>query len=397
MNGSHQQQLEKSMTNRPREAVAAFKQRERQMNIKQMQSAIKRFRAADVSLIEDQKLRARARKLQAKQGGFTLLELLVVITLLATLSTAALVAYEGIGENAQDTANANNILAAESSIRNYRAVENVYPNQWDNLANLDGTIPGTTGTEPLLADATEAFLGQWVTTPAATLAGGTVLEAVGQALAAVGIDELQTLDPTTTYTNPIPNLSWNESAPGVTAGGASELEFDVDDDGVLQDILWDETTQLGSPVALSIVPSGGEIAGVASTCTADGATISTFYDGTTTATDNKTLNLINDALGDDDCHLVMAFGFGKDVPGTTIDSRVAIGQAPTAGTENVNPATNYARYIALFQVGEDGSDGSTADGDITAAEIFPRARLIGVVDPEGRTLDAAIAGANQGA
>ncbi|WP_031433374.1 type II secretion system protein [Methylomarinum vadi] len=365
------------------------------MNIQQIKSAISRFRAADVSVIEDEKLRAKARKLQAKQGGFTLLELLVVITLLATLSTAALVAYEGIGENAQDTANANNILAAESSIRNYRAVENAYPNQWDNLANLDGTIPGTSGTEPLLADATEAFLGQWVTTPAATLDGTTVLEAVGLALAAVGIDELQTLDSTTTYTNPIPNLSWNESAPGLTAGGASELEFDVDDAGVLQNILWDETSQLGSPVALSIVPSGGEdgTTGTDSTCTADGATISTFYDNTTTVNHNRTLNLINDALSDDTCSLVIAVGFGKDVPGTTIDSRVAIGQAPTAGTENVNPAESYARYIALFQVAEDTDNSTTIDAD----EVFQRARLIGVVDPEGRTLDAAIAGANQDA
>lgn len=364
------------------------------MNIQQIKSAISRFRAADVSVIEDEKLRAKARKLQAKQGGFTLLELLVVITLLATLSTAALVAYEGIGENAQDTANANNILAAESSIRNYRAVENAYPNQWDNLANLDGTIPGTTGTEPLLADATQAFLGQWVTTPASPLAGGTVLEAVGQALAAVGIDELQTLDSTTAYANPIPNLSWNESAPGLAAGSpnASELEFNVVD-GVLQDILWDETSQLGNPVALSIVPSGGNNAGTASTCTADGATISTAYDGTTTFDHNENLNLINDALSDDTCSLVIAVGFGKDVPGTTIDSRVAIGQAPTAGTENVNPATNYARYIALFQVAEDTDDSATIDAD----EVFQRARLIGVVDPEGRTLDAAIAGANQGA
>lgn len=364
------------------------------MNINQMKEALKKFRAADFSGLKDEALRTKAQKLQAKQGGFTLLELLVVITLLATLATAALVAYEGIGENAQDVASANNILAAESSIRNYRAVENVYPNQWDNLANLDGTTPGTTGTEPLLADATKAFLGQWVTTPAATLAGGTVLEAVVQALGAVGIDELQTLDETTTYTNAIPNLSWNESAPGLTAGGASELEFVFDPvTGAATDIQWDEVTRLGSPVALSIVPSGGDDeTEAASTCTADGATISTAYDGTTTVNDNSTLNLINDALSDDKCSLVIAVGFGKDVPGTTIDSRVAIGQAPTAGTENVNPATNYARYIALFQVAEDEDNSATID----ANEVFSKARLIGVVDPEGRTLDAAIAGANQG-
>ncbi len=52
--------------------------------------------------------------LQNNQKGFTLLELLVVITLLATLSVGALVAYEGIGENASNVAAANNIKVADS-------------------------------------------------------------------------------------------------------------------------------------------------------------------------------------------------------------------------------------------------------------------------------------------
>ena len=65
--------------------------------------------------------------MQRVQQGFTLLELLVVITLLALLATAGLVAYEGIGESAADTAAANNIKSADSAIRTFRAVENVYP------------------------------------------------------------------------------------------------------------------------------------------------------------------------------------------------------------------------------------------------------------------------------
>ncbi len=361
------------------------------MNIQQITKTIKTFRAVDVSVIKDAKLRTKAQKLQAKQGGFTLLELLVVVTLLATLATGALVAYEGIGENAQDTAAAGNILAAESAIRNYRAIEDEYPNQWDNLANLDGTTPGTTGVEPHLDATTQAFIGQWTTTPASPLAGGTVLEAVAEALEEVGIDELQTLEQIAVSPNgAVPNLAWNESSTK-TAGEASELEFSFDaTTGALADIEWDGASELGNPIALSIVPSGGNGDG----CTADGASISTSID-TTAAADSATLNLVNDALDDDGCHLVLALGFGKDVPGTTIDSRVAISQAPTASTENVNPAEDYARYIALFQVAtmDPGAADATADV-ITAADVLPRPRLIGVVDPEGRILDTALAGAN---
>jgi prepilin-type N-terminal cleavage/methylation domain-containing protein len=362
------------------------------MNIKQMKETISKFRAADVSVIKDEKLRAKAQKLQAKQGGFTLLELLVVITLLATLATAALVAYEGIGENAQDTATATNLIIAESSIRNFRALEDVFPNQWDNLANLDGTTPATTGVLPLLAPETQAFIGQWTID---TTGPGAVATAVAAALDEVGMDEFQTLDEVTTYSAAgIPNLSWNESAPGVTAGGASELEIDYNDvTGVITALNFDETAVTTGNVALSIFVSGGENAtGTDSTCTADGNSISTPIDGTTAAVDNNSaLNLINDAMSGERCSLVLALGFGKDVPGTTIDSRVAISQAPTAATENVNPSENYARYIALFEMGADADNSTTID----ANEIFSKPRFVGIIDPEGRGVDTALAGASE--
>jgi type II secretory pathway pseudopilin PulG len=65
------------------------------------------------------------------------------------LATVALVAYEGIGENATAIAAANNLMVAESSLRNYRAVEDAYPNQYDNLVNVDGI--GIGGAAALLA------------------------------------------------------------------------------------------------------------------------------------------------------------------------------------------------------------------------------------------------------
>jgi prepilin-type N-terminal cleavage/methylation domain-containing protein len=353
------------------------------MNIKQLKSTISRFRKADVSVIKDEKLRAKAHTLQNKQGGFTLLELLVVITLMATLATAALVAYEGIGENATDVATANNILSAENAIRNYRAVENVYPDQWDNLANLGGQTTG--GAVGLLADETRAFFGQLVIN-----SDDAILDDIAASLNAVGIEELQTLQNTSTFAaGNVPNLSFNESNPAQVVDPASELELTDEANPTGTFAAYAETdVAAATAIAMSIVPSGAD----GTTCTVNNIDIKNNFAGDAEA-DSSKLNLINDAMGGDDCHLVMAFGYGKDVPGTTLGSRVAIGQAPTAGTANVNPAESYARYIALFQVGED----QNGDGDIAADEIYPKARLVGVVDPEGRTLDAAIAGANEGA
>ena len=354
------------------------------MNIQQMKAAIKKFRAADVSIIKDEALRAKAQTLQAKQKGFTLLELLVVITLLATLATAALVAYDGIGENASDTAAANALVSAESALRNYRAVENAYPTQWDNLATLSGpaiidvsgAVAGTTG--QLLAPETVAFFGQWVA-PVDDVATAGTLAAVANALDAVGVSDFQTIDASGAMPATIvPNLAFNESG----GGNASELVL-WDEDNEVLGVTWDATAHTGN-VGLSIVPAGGT-----GTCTAGGVNIAATFDATA-LTNSAHLNLINDAIANDSCTLVIAAGYGKDVPGTTINSRVAIAQVPTVGTAHVNPATSYARAIALFQVGED----TNADGNIASDEIFAKARLIGVVDPEGRAIDTVLAAAN---
>lgn len=324
--------------------------------------------------------------LQTKQKGFTLLELLVVITLLAVLSVGALIAYEGIGENANNVAAANNIKVADSAIRTYRALEGVYPNQWDNLAPLDGpavSVSGaTTGPLSVMAPATLDFFGQWNVADAA--ASGTVWQRVGAALARVGVNELQSLvaaaDIDLAQTSP--NQAWNESSPGVSVA-ADELEWEIEDGAV-------EIESGQATFNLSIVPSGGDGGG----CTADGASLVNNFNGVDVGTiglgENTRLNFINDNLDDDGCDLVLALGFGKDVPGTTTGSRVAISTAPTYTNGNVvNPSVHYARYIALFHVAS-AEEGEAA---IQPSDVFTTPRLIAVVDTEGRTIDQAIAGA----
>lgn len=322
---------------------------------------------------------------QLKQKGFTLLELLVVITLLAVLSVGALVAYEGIGENAGNVAAANNIKVADSSIRAYRAIENVYPNQWDNMANLAGELSG--GAADTLSDATKSFFGQ----VALDTTDPTTVEVL-RSLANVGVSELQTLTAAATLPAGLsPNEFFNESAPNVNVP-ADEVEWDFED-GVF--------TSNEPTFNLSIVTSGGAAADAApGTCTlldsASNLAVNFAGDaeeGAGGVGASRKLNRINDALDSDLCHLVVAVGFGKDVPGTTLGSRVAIGTAPTYTNGNiVNPSIHYARYIALFHVGSDNED--TPDGTISAAdgEILPNARLLAVVDTEGRNIDTAIAG-----
>ncbi|MBX9676393.1 MAG: prepilin-type N-terminal cleavage/methylation domain-containing protein [Methylotenera sp.] len=321
--------------------------------------------------------------LQNNQKGFTLLELLVVITLLATLSVGALVAYEGIGENAANVAAANNIKVADSSIRAYRAIENVYPNQWDNLANLGGELSG--GAYEQLAGVTRTFFGQ----AAGLDTTDTAVQEALASLARVGVSEFQTL--TTAAVRPgnvPPNEFFNESAPGVLVP-ADEIEVELNDDGTFDAVEYAGVS--AATISISTVPSGG----AAGTCEFAGVNLAQNLDGVTETTvaglgASTKLNRINDNLDSDGCHLVVAVGFGKDVPGTTLGSRVAISTAPTYTNGNIiNPSTHYARFMALFHVASD-EDGN---GTIATGEVFPRARLLAVVDTEGRNIDTSIAGA----
>ncbi|MDO9394891.1 MAG: prepilin-type N-terminal cleavage/methylation domain-containing protein [Methylotenera sp.] len=291
------------------------------------------------------------KKIMKKEQGFTLLELLVVITLLAILSVGALVAYDGVGDNAQATAAANNTAGADRSIRTYRAIELKYPSQWDNLVAKDGTTP------VFLAANTTAAFGK------VTLPAGAFTTAVASRLEAVGITDIQTrlAAPKTGVIDP--NLQHNEGAVGA-------------------DVVEEAVTALTN---ISVMPAFTTAA-----CTVGGAAISRLDGAALSAADSARLNIINDSLEGDECHFVVAVGFGHDAAHSTAASSVAVSTAPTYVSKDINPAKNYARYVALFHM---GTEDATA-GDVTLADLKAKPTLIAVVDTEGKVIDESIAKMN---
>ena len=302
-------------------------------------------------------LQMKLKQLQSKQKGFTLLELLVVITLLAVLSVGALVAYEGIGDTAAATAASSNTAAADRAIRNYRAITQNYPDQWDNLVTTAGLTPAF-----LQATKTQAAFAR-LSVPTTTSVFRT---AFNSAFSNVGITTLQVrlLAPTTALVEP--NLQHNEGA--TTVG----LVAAVSD------------TLISAAANFSILPSFGTVL-----CSVNAVAMGTKLNGLAmTAADGLRQNVINDSLGSTQCNLVLAVGFGHDAAHSTAASTVAISTAPTFVSKLINPAVSYARYIALFHV---GSDNVTPNNNIEVGEIFKKARLLAVVDTEGNVIDQNIA------
>jgi prepilin-type N-terminal cleavage/methylation domain-containing protein len=321
------------------------------------------------------------------QKGFTLLELLVVITLLAILSVGALIAYEGIGDTAQATAASNNTARADQAIRNYKAVTQDYPDQWDNLVTTAGALP-------TFANASMGtFLAALpITVPAAANDG---MDRLIRSLYNVGVTELQTRTIAGATIGVEPNLQHNEGALGANAANVQEAQL-VDGTGVdgAPNAAGSFTGGAIATANIAILPTFGDAGAGPVACTAQTAALTppaNRLDGVAmSAADQLRMNAINDSLEDDQCNLVVALGFGHDAAHSTNGSSVAISTAPTFVSRNINPNVNYARYIALFHTASDADE----DGVIQDAEVFDRARLIAVVDTEGRVIDENLAAAN---
>lgn len=86
------------------------------------------------------------------EDGFTLVELLVVISILAILSTVSLVVFTSTQQNARDTKRQSDLKLIQSALEQYHTDQNYYPPSvtMDNLLTSGGAL-----TNP---DATKTYL-----------------------------------------------------------------------------------------------------------------------------------------------------------------------------------------------------------------------------------------------
>ncbi len=93
-----------------------------------------KFSSVNTNDITDSGLRAKAAKLKAKQGGFTLLELLVVVAILAAIAGTATIALQDTDARASAAAHVAMMDELNKGIRTFRVLnKNTLPTGFDSL------------------------------------------------------------------------------------------------------------------------------------------------------------------------------------------------------------------------------------------------------------------------
>jgi prepilin-type N-terminal cleavage/methylation domain-containing protein len=99
-----------------------------------------------------------------RNSGFTIVELLIVIVVIAILATISIVAYTGIQNRAKTSAGQTLASQVAKKIEAYYAVNSTYPIlrsaiQGTNESKIDGLASGTTAdTVPIIVGATDSLL-----------------------------------------------------------------------------------------------------------------------------------------------------------------------------------------------------------------------------------------------
>jgi len=131
--------------------------------------------------IEDQNLRKKALCLTAKEAGFTLMELLVVVAILAIIGGAAISSFGGQETKASQGTATNVIASIESNLRYYQAAESRLPDNLESLAcrplAAAGAIVNTAAPSPVVAATSYKFGG---TSDISGVGGGIGLKLAGK-------------------------------------------------------------------------------------------------------------------------------------------------------------------------------------------------------------------------
>ncbi len=288
----------------------------------------------------------------SRNQGFTLLELVIVIAILAVIGGAALVSYDGLDQKAAKSQATFNLAAIDKGVRLFKVVTGDYPDALDLLTVSDTTVADVTGNAAVTATAGGFFTrltrdlegadGNKATSDG-SLHFFSTTAAIADAFAEVGIENVRG----------IPNAS------------------DTDAVNIANRAYDDATSGVGANVAISA-----------------GLVLPIVKAKNLGAADSSLLENIT-GLASETTHLVVALGLGNN--STIVSDNVNVNSANFSEAPFYSDvaSTEYGRFLLLFHVASDAD----ANDEIEDGEVFSQAKFIGVLDAEGNWLDQEVADA----
>lgn len=292
-------------------------------------------------------------KKSRKKKGFTLLELLVVVAILAIVAGGLLVAYDGLEKKSALAQASHSIAAIDAAVRSFTSLRGAAP---DNLDSLLAVTPG---------DGTQS--------PATITGGAEILTLSGSLAGKIAPAALTSAQRTSLVNAGITQLRYIDAI-GNANGGSATLTT-LASDGSAATV--GNINQADIPVRIFDVPRPGANRNRGrgfSHALAEGDNVSVWAPGGG--------GIDNLKLGAAAADTLIAFGLGNNASILQID-------ATARGDTHISSApiypdvskSEYARYILVYNVGPAGAE-------------FPKARLQAVLDARGDFLDEELAEAS---
>jgi prepilin-type N-terminal cleavage/methylation domain-containing protein len=298
------------------------------------------------------------------QGGFTLLELLVVVAILAIIGGGLIVAYDDLDDSTSEGVAAHTLAGLDSAVRNYEVMENQLPNHLDSLVAATYPTNPEDATTPLAGAKKVAIIAPnflQASNPKGILSTLTAAQVV--ALNAAGITHLRYVDALANDpTNPAPDSGATVTINAPDANGNTGIS--------VNSIL---NVDIPSRVFESARPGNGTRGrGFAKRIGAGDPVIAWNADRNVSGTLG---GYDNTKIGAAPTDVVLIFGLGNDA--TNVGSAAGRAQIPNAPVYGKARPFEYGRYLLAVNVGP-------------TATPFTRARLQVVMNTHGDFTDEMI-------
>ncbi|WP_028469515.1 type II secretion system protein [Neptunomonas japonica] len=333
-------------------------------NIKALE-LVKKFSTVEVNDIQDAKLRKQARKLKSKQGGFTLLELLVVVAILAAIAGTATIALQDTDARASAAAHVAMMDELNKGIRTFRVLNgNTLPNNFDSLLTTTTADIATFGTAAtLLPNADDQILA------ITDVTAGSLINGAAEVMDAIGMTNLRYVisDPAT-----LPDdvaAGGCDPAGLITAGQSLQASVASRSNAMVAGNIFNGATGngCGDSVTMDDTSVVAYWSGSVERLLGPGEYGEATFDGA--AMQNQTADSV--------APILLAVGMG---PASNLFNANSLGGMTSVPVYRHVSGDQYNRFIGLFQVGQSTDVGGTAT--ITATDQISFA---GVVDGAGDT------------